>query len=31
MLGYDATELRQELAFHGTATVIPTIATRKHQ
>ncbi len=28
---YDATELRQELAFHGTATVIPTIATRKHQ
>ena len=29
--GYDATELRQELAFRGTATVIPTIATRKHQ
>jgi transposase len=29
--GYDATELRQELAFRGTATVVPTIATRKHQ
>jgi transposase len=29
--GYDATQLRQDLAFHGTATVIPTIATRKHQ
>lgn len=29
--GYDATELRQELAFRGTATVIPTIATRKHK
>ena len=28
--GYDATELRQELAFRGTATVIATIATRKH-
>lgn len=29
--GYYATELRQELAFRGTATVIPTIATRKHK
>jgi transposase len=29
--GYDATELRQDLAFRGTATVIPTIATRNHQ
>ena len=29
--GYDALRLRQELAFHGTATVIPTIETRKHQ
>jgi transposase len=29
--GYDATKPRQDLAFHGTASVIPTIATRKHQ
>ena len=29
--GYDATQLRQELAFHGTASVIPTIKTRHHQ
>ncbi len=29
--GYDATLLRQELAFRGTASVIPTISTRKHQ
>jgi transposase len=29
--GYDATDLRQQLALHGTATVIPTIATRTHQ
>jgi transposase len=29
--GYDALQLRQDLAFHGTATVIPTNPTRKHQ
>ncbi len=28
--GYDAVGLRQELAFNGTATVIPNISTRKH-
>jgi putative transposase len=30
-MGYDATQLRQNLAFRGTATVIPTNPTRKHQ
>jgi transposase len=29
--GYDAQHLRQDLAFRGTATVIPTNSTRKHQ
>jgi transposase len=29
--GYDALPLRQELAFHKTATVIPSISTRKQQ
>jgi putative transposase len=29
--GYDAQQLRQDLAFRGTATVIPTNPTRKHQ
>ncbi len=29
--GYDALPLRQELAFHGTATVIPSLSTRKQQ
>ena len=28
-MGYDATEFRQQLAFRGTATVIPTNPTRK--
>jgi transposase len=29
-MGYDALKLRQDLAFRGTATVIPTNPTRKH-
>ena len=29
-MGYDAQQLRQDLAFHGTATVIPSNPTRKH-
>jgi transposase len=29
--GYDALKLRQELAFHGTATVIPTNPTHKQR
>lgn len=29
-MGYDATEFRQQLAFRGTATVIPTNPTRKN-
>jgi transposase len=29
--GYDAQHLRQDLAFRGTATVIPTNPTRKYQ
>jgi len=28
-MGYDAQQLRQELAFRGTASVIPTNPTRK--
>jgi len=28
---YDALALRQQVAFHGTATVIPCLATRKQQ
>lgn len=30
-MGYDALQLRQDLAFRGTATVIPSNPTRKHQ
>jgi transposase len=30
-MGYDALELRQTLAFQGTATVIPTNPTHKHK
>jgi transposase len=30
-MGYDALKLRQDLAFRGTATVIPTNPTRKHR
>jgi putative transposase len=30
-MGYDATNLRVDLAFCGTATVIPTNLTHKHQ
>jgi transposase len=30
-MGYDATNLRVDLAFRGTATVIPTNPTHKHQ
>jgi len=30
-MGYDALDLRQDLAFRGTATVIPTNPTRKHR
>lgn len=29
-MGYDALELRQRLAFRGTASVIPSHPTRKH-
>ena len=29
-MGYDALELRQQLAFRGTASVIPSHPTRKH-
>ena len=29
-MGYDALELRQQLAFRGTACVIPSQPTRKH-
>ena len=29
--GYDAQQLRQDFAFRGTTTVIPTSPTRKHQ
>jgi transposase len=29
-MGYDALELRQQLAFRGTASVIPSQPTRKH-
>ena len=29
-MGYDALELRQQLAFRGTASVIPSNPTRKH-
>jgi putative transposase len=30
-MGYDAKKLRVDLAFRGTATVIPTNPTHKHQ
>ena len=30
-MGYDARKLRVDLAFRGTATVIPTNPTHKHQ
>jgi hypothetical protein len=30
-MGYDATKLRVDLAFRGTATVIPTNPTHQHQ
>ena len=30
-MGYDARKLRQDLAFRGTASVIPTNPTRKYQ
>ena len=29
-MGYDALELRQQLAFRGTASVIPSQPTQKH-
>jgi putative transposase len=29
-MGYDARKLRQDLAFRGTATVIPSNPTHKH-
>ena len=30
-MAYDALQLRQELAWRGTASVIPTHPTRKHK